>query len=121
MLYKVSPFGYFGRVSKVSQGPWFKEHLVEEDGLEYYYLFNSNGKALYLLSSNIPLEDREKLQYFYYSLNRNHYLAWFGGLWLGAETVLKCNYFKKMAVGWRFASVVGLAFAYKTIFQSINS
>ena len=33
MLYKVSPFGYFSRVAKVSRGPWFQEHLVEDDGL----------------------------------------------------------------------------------------
>lgn len=37
MLYKVGPTGYFGRVSKVSRGPWFKENFIEEDGLEYYY------------------------------------------------------------------------------------
>lgn len=37
MLYKVSPFGYFARVSKISRGPWFDEANVEEDGLEYFY------------------------------------------------------------------------------------
>ena len=39
MLYKVSPFGYFDRVSKVSRGPWFEEQFVEEDGLEYFYAY----------------------------------------------------------------------------------
>ena len=44
MLYKVSPFGYFGRVNKVSRGPWFNEYFVEEDGLEQYYVFaGDNG------------------------------------------------------------------------------
>jgi hypothetical protein len=39
MLYKASPFGYFGRVSKISRGPWFNEFWVEEDGLEWFYMF----------------------------------------------------------------------------------
>lgn len=43
MLYKASPFGYFGRVSKTSRGPWFREQWVEEDGLEYLYVFGDNG------------------------------------------------------------------------------
>ena len=71
MLYKVSPFGYFGRVSKVSRGPWFDEPYVEEDGLEYFYTFGSGGQTNYLLSNNIPIDDREKLQYFYYAYSRN--------------------------------------------------
>jgi hypothetical protein len=54
MLYKVSPFGYFARVSKVSRGPWFNESKVEEDGLEYFYLFGNGGTPVYLLSNNIP-------------------------------------------------------------------
>lgn len=59
MLYKVSPFGYFSRVSKVSRGPWFQEHQVEDDGLEWFYVFgNGQGEPVYLLSNNVPLEDR---------------------------------------------------------------
>ena len=60
MLYKVSPFGHFGRVNKVSRGPWFKEAMVEEDGLEYYYVFSDGTQPVYLLSNNISIEDREK-------------------------------------------------------------
>lgn len=71
MLYKVSPMGYFGRVDKISRGPWFHEILCEEDGLEYYYVFGLGGSPAYLLSNNIPLEDREKLQRLYYGLERN--------------------------------------------------
>ena len=61
MLYKVSPFGYFGRVSKISRGPWFQEMWVEEDGLEHFYVFGNGGIPVYLLSNNIPIEEREKL------------------------------------------------------------
>ena len=55
MLYKVSPFGYFGRVKKVSRGPWFQEHMVEDDGLEYFYVYNQAGEVVYLLTNNVPL------------------------------------------------------------------
>lgn len=65
MLYKVSPFGYFSRMPKISRGPWFHEYSVEEDGLEYFYVYNSADGATYLLSNNIPLEDREKLEPLY--------------------------------------------------------
>lgn len=61
MLYKVSPFGYFSRVSKVSKGPWFNEAFAEEDGLEYFYFYAQGGEQRYLLSNNIPFEDRETL------------------------------------------------------------
>lgn len=61
MLYKVSPFGYFGRVTKVSRGPWFNERFVEDDGLEYYYVFGHHGQPVYLLTNNVPLEEREKM------------------------------------------------------------
>lgn len=68
MLYKVTPLGYFGRVSKISRGPWFMEELVEEDGLEYYYVFGMGGQPVFLLTNNIPLEEREKIQRLYYGL-----------------------------------------------------
>ena len=121
MLYKASPFGYFSRVTKVSRGPWFQENQVEEDGLEYFYVFGANGQPVYLLSNNIPIEDREKLQKLYYGLLRNHALAWFGGLWLGVETVARMQYFKGFAFGWRVLSVLGTAFVYKTIFNAFNA
>ena len=41
MLYKVTPMGYFGRVSKVSRGPWFSEFYAEDDNLEWFYTFNN--------------------------------------------------------------------------------
>ena len=92
MLYKVSPFGYFSRVSKVSRGPWFEEYNVEDDGLEWFYIFgNGTGAPMYLLSNNVPLEDREKLDYLYKSLSRNKGLAWAAGLWLGFETVTRVS------------------------------
>jgi hypothetical protein len=76
---------------------------------------------VYLLSNNIPIEDREKLQYLFYGLERNRNLAWFAGMWLGVETVLRVPFFKKMATGWRIMSVVGSAFLYKTMFTAYNS
>jgi hypothetical protein len=121
MLYKVSPFGYFSRVSKVSRGPWFQEHLVEDDGLEWFYVFgNGNGEPAFLLSNSVPLEDRERLDRLYKAFQRNRALAWAGGLWLGFETVTRVGYFSRMAVGWKVLSLVGTAFLYKNVFQAFN-
>lgn len=73
-----------------------------------------------MLTNNIPLEDREKLDRMYKAFKRNRGLAWFGGLWLGVETVLRIPYFKKQAVGWRILSMIGSAFLYKNVFQYYN-
>ncbi len=121
MLYKVSPFGYFGRVAKVSRGPWFNEWNVEEDGLEYFYVYGNGEGLSYLLTNNVPLEDREKLDRLYQGYRRNKWLSWGAGMWLGMETVLKVGYFKKMAFGWRCLSLFGTAFLYKTAFQAYNA
>ena len=55
MLYKVTPMGYFGRVSQTSRGPWFKELLVEDDGLEWYYTYGDSMGMRYLLSNNMSV------------------------------------------------------------------
>lgn len=120
MLYKVSPFGYFSRVAKVSRGPWFQEHLVEDDGLEWFYVYGSEGEPTYLLSNNIPLEDRERLAHLYKAFYRNRGLAWAAGLWLGFETVNRVAYFKGMAPGWKLLSILGAGFLYKNVFQYYN-
>lgn len=121
MLYKVSPLGYFGRVDKISRGPWFQEEFVEEDGLEYFYVFGMGGHPVYLLTNNIPLEDREKIQRLYYGLQRNRGFAWFAGLWLGVETVIRVPYFSKFAIGWKCLSILGCGFLYKTLFSAYNA
>ena len=112
MLYKVNPIGYFGRVNKISRGPWFREQFVEEDGLEYFYVYHNGDAKTYLLTNNIPIEDREKLQGLYYGLERNRKLAWFGGMWLSLETILRVPYLRKMAIGWKVVSWFGCAFVY---------
>jgi hypothetical protein len=112
-MYKVSPFGYFSRVHKVSQGPWFKEPIVEDDGLEYFYVYKSGSETVRLLSNNVPIEDRERLDRVYRGYNRATTLGSVASLWLGLETVLRVPYFKKMATGWRVLSMVGLWWGYK--------
>jgi len=121
MLYKVSPFGYFSRVAKVSRGPWFQEYMAEDDGLEWFYTYPSNGEMIYLLSNNIPLEDRERLDYLYKAYLRNRGLAWAAGLWLSFETISRVGYFKKLAWGWRALSFVGVGYLYNQVFQYANS
>ena len=92
-MYKVSPFGYFGRTGKVSQGPWFKEHFVEDDGLEYFYVYNDGTANQSLLSNNIPIEDRTRFDNLYKGYLRAKKYAFYGGLWLGLETVVRVPYF----------------------------
>lgn len=120
MLYKVDPMGYFGRVSKFSRGPWFQEDFVEEDGLEYFYVYGTSNGLQNLLTNNIPLKDRERLQRLYDAFERNRYLAWFGGAYIGTEAILRCKCFKNMAVGWKFLSLLGTAWAVKTTIQLYN-
>jgi hypothetical protein len=120
MLYKVSPFGYFSRVAKVSRGPWFQEHNVEDDGLEWFYVYSNDGEVQSLLSNNVPLEDRERLSNLYKAFYRNRALAWAGGLWLGFETVTRVARFSKMAIGWKALSLLGFATFYKNVFQYMN-
>lgn len=106
---RLTPPGYFNRPIKISRGPWFKEYMIEDDGLEYYYQYkNGDGEKKYLLSNNIPLKDRENLERIWTGYRRNHNLSTFVGLFMGAEAVLRLPYFKKMAYGWRFLSFVGI-------------
>lgn len=120
MLYKVSPVGYFGRVQKLSRGPWFQEYMIEDDGLERFYVVGTNEGSAFLLSNNLPFEDRDRLDRLYRAYSRNKSLAWFGGLWLGVETVTRVPYFKGMAFGWKLLSIAGTGFAFKTAFTYFN-
>ena len=40
---------------------------MEYDGLEYYYICKIGGKKMYLLTNNIPIEDRNKLDRLYFA------------------------------------------------------
>ena len=96
----------------MSRGPWFREDWVEEDGLDYFYCFLDNdGKHKYLLSNNVPVQDRERIDHLYQTMTRNHRMTMFAGMWLGFEIVCRQKYLKSMALGWRFVSTVvgGLA------------
>jgi len=121
MLYKVTPFGYFGRPVKISRGPWFQHNSVEDDGLECYYVYTSEGKTMTLLSNNMPWQDRERMAYFYQAIQRNNALAWFGGLWLGVETVLRVPKLRGLALGWRALALFGVSAIYKGAFDAYNA
>jgi hypothetical protein len=94
---------------------------VEEDGLEYFYAYGTAGQVYFLLTNNIPIEDREKMQRIYWAYERNKYLAWFGGLWLGLESIIRIPYFKHMALGWKALSVFGIGWLVKEACQFNNS
>lgn len=107
---RLIPPGPWVPAPKVSRGPWFKKYFIEDDGLEYFYVYkNAEGDKKFLLSNNLPLEDREALQSLYKGYRRNMTLSFLGGLWGSLEIVSRVKYFKKMAYGWRFLSFLGVA------------
>jgi len=52
---------------------------------------------------------------------RNNYLSWFGGLWVGFEVITRDAYFRKMALGWRALSFLGIAGVTKGLLMSWSS
>ena len=72
-MYGISPgSGYFNPIPlKISRGPWFKEFFATDDGLEYYYRYSDEeGKTKYLLTNNIPWQDRESIERLYNGVKR---------------------------------------------------
>jgi hypothetical protein len=114
MLYKIGSMGYFGGVAKVSKGPWFREHFVEDDGLDWFYTFvDGEGKKCYLLSNNMSVKDRDHMGYLYKTMGRNNGLSWFFGLYLSFETVNNVSRLARMAKGWRYLNVLLIGYVYK--------
>lgn len=86
MLYKIDSMGYFGGVSKVSKGPWFRYLFVEDDGLDFFYnYYDLDGNPVYLLTNNLTVKDREAMGHLYHEMVRTNRMAWFAGAWLGFE------------------------------------
>ena len=106
---------------KISLSPWFEHHKVEDDGLDYYYFFKMNGESRVLLSANVPVADRKRLNYLYAGVERAQGMAAFAGFWIGVESVLRFAYFKKMAVGWRVLSAFGVGWAAGSVFNYHNA
>ena len=121
MLYKVTPMGYFGRVSQTSRGPWFDEWRSEEDYLEIFYAYAEGGQLKHLLSNNMTIEDRVDFYRLHQAHKRASGLAMFAGFALGLEVVTRHSYFKKMAMGWRVASFFGVAYGLKCAFNYHNA
>lgn len=110
MFYKFTPMGYFGRVSQISRGPWFAEHAVEEDGLEYYFMHqDSSGTLRYLLSNNMSYEDRTQLLALQRAQNRVVALGWGAGILVSLSVVSRVPYFAGMASGWKVLSFFAVA------------
>ena len=66
MLYKIDSMGYFGGVSKVSRGPWWRATMVEDDGLDYFYVFSDlDGNKVNLLTNNMTVKDRVAMDALY--------------------------------------------------------
>jgi hypothetical protein len=114
-MYKVDSMGYFGGVSKVSRGPWFREWYVEDDGLEYFYTFyDHDGSKMHLLSNNMTCKDREAFSSVYKEHVRANRMGWFAGAYLGFETIAHTPSLKALAPGYKFLTMLGLGFVYKS-------
>ena len=97
------PPSFMSPISKVSQGPWFKEYFATDDGLEYYYQFkDQNGETKYLLTNNLPWQDRENLWNLYQGCQRSKTFSLFFGHWAGLELVTRVPALKRLAFGWKF-------------------
>ena len=121
MLYKATPFGYFDRTSKVSQGPWFHHSFVEDDGLDYFDTFVMNGTTHTLLSNNVPVADRTKLNNLYRGIERHQGMALFAGLWIAFEAQMRVCQLRKLAIGWRVLATLGLGWAVGKAFSYRNA
>lgn len=111
----------FDRVHINDKGAWFKWGIAEDDGLEKYYTVPTASGTKYLLSNNMTYKDRTEFHRLYKAHNRAHYLATFAGLWLSVETVVRDPWFRKLAVGWRFASVFGMTVLWRGVFNWHNA
>lgn len=116
MLYKIDSSGYFGGVYKVSRGPWFRQWLVEDDGLDWFYQIQDlDGKVMHLVSNNLPVKDRDALGHCYHEMVRSNRMSWLVGGWLGFEVMMHTPQLKALAPGYRFFSVLGLGLVFKTM------
>jgi hypothetical protein len=99
---RLLPPGPFASPPKISRGPWFKEWMVEDDGLEYFYTYkNADGHKKFLLTNNISIKDREALEKLYKGYNRNSQLSMAAGMWTSFELFSRVGSLRKMAYGWR--------------------
>ena len=122
MLYKFTPFGYFGRVAQTSRGPWWQEYMAEEDGLEIFYTFIDNtGAAKYLLSNNMSYDDRTAMFNLWNAHKRANLLATAASCWISVELVLRLQRFRGMAIGWKALSVFGMTIGIRQFFNAWNS
>ena len=68
----------------------------------------------------MEFNDRVEFDRLYKASKRADRLAIAGGLYLSLEIILRDQYFKKMAIGWKFCSVIGMTYAFKTGFNLYN-
>ena len=123
-MFAVSPLGstFSGMPVKVSRGPWFKEYFAHDDGLEYYYKFSdSEGKTKYLLSNNLPWQDRESIDRLYKGMQRSSALCFFAGTWLGVETFLRVPRLRSLGVGLKVLAFITVQSVWSALFASFGT
>jgi len=94
---------------------------VTDDGLEYFYKYkNAEGNTEYLLSNNVPFQEREKLEHLYKAFQRTRTLTYLGGMWLGYEAVSRIPALAKFRRGTKFVILCGVAAFASTSIQYFN-
>jgi hypothetical protein len=58
-------FGYHTNVNNNLRGPWWETLWMDDDGLEKFYEFKHQGLKKYIVSNNLPMYDRARLDALY--------------------------------------------------------
>lgn len=122
MLYDVGPMGYFGRVTQYARGPWFREYwYVEDDGENWWYRYDDENGARYLLSNNMNVKDRTEFDRLYWAHNRACKAAYAAGFFLSFELHTRHAFFTTMTRRNRMLSFIGVGALFASSFNQFNA
>ena len=76
---------------------------------------------MHLLSNNLAVQDRERLQHLYHEMVRTQRIAYCLSLYLGYETTRRVPQLAGLAPGWKFLSILGIGWFYKNFIMQYYS
>ena len=99
-MYGATPNSVFMDIPTIPRGPWFKEMVVQDDGLEYFYkMRDQEGNMKFLISNNLTWQDREDLSGLYKSAYRTKGLVFFSSAYVAFEIFNRIARLSKMGLG----------------------